>query len=358
MTVRVGIVGCGSIARSAHLPSLQRTSDATVVAIADADARNLTAAQGLARGAVVLHDYADVLAMPDVDAVIVALPPAMHAAAAIAALERGKHVYVEKPLATSAKDAAHMVAAARRTTLTAMVGFNYRFHPVVQQARGRIVAGDIGTPIGIRSVFATAAKPIAPWKQRRDSGGGVLLDLAVHHVDLVHHLLDTTAVDVWADVRSVRTEHDTASLHVRLANGLTASSMFSLSAVEEDRIEVYGTAGKVTIDRYGSLRAEVTAPQARGALGGAVRRLTGEMAELPAALGKRRAPMHDPSFPAAIEAFVRAVRDRAPGSPSFGDGLRAAAVIDAAEASAQSGRVVVVDGQHGALPPRADRAGV
>ena len=358
MTVRVGILGCGSIARSAHLPSLLRTRDSAVIAIADADAANLSAAQAIVRDAKAVRDYADVLAMPDVDAVIVALPPALHADAAIAALERGKHVYVEKPLATTSRDAARMVAAARRTTLTSMVGFNYRFHPIVQAARARLAAGAIGTPIGIRSVFATAAKPIASWKQRRASGGGVLLDLAVHHVDLVHFLLDAATVDVSADVRSVRSEHDTASVHLRLTNGSAASSMFSLSAVEEDRIEVYGTAGKVTIDRYGSLRAVVTAPRARGAFGNAISRLAGELAELPAAVRKRRAPMHDPSFPAAIQAFVRAVRDRTPGSPSFGDGLRAAAVIDAAEASAQSGRVVAVEVQQGALPSRADRAGV
>jgi myo-inositol 2-dehydrogenase / D-chiro-inositol 1-dehydrogenase len=358
MTVRIGILGCGSIARSAHLPSLLRIPDATVVVVADHDAANLTAAQSLVRGARAVRDSADVLAMPDVDAVLVALPPALHADATIAALDRGKHVYVEKPLATTMADARRMVAAARATTLTAMVGFNYRFHPIVQNARARIAAGAVGTPIGIRSVFATSARPIAPWKQRRDSGGGVLLDLAVHHVDLVHFLLDASTTDVWAEVRSVRTEHDTAFVHSRLTNGTTASSMFSLSAVEEDRIEVYGTAGKVTIDRYGSLRAEVTSPAARGAFGAAVGRLVGELGQLPAALEKRRAPLHDPSFPAAMHAFVRAVRDRSPATPSFGDGLRAIAVIEAAEASAASGRVVSVDAQAAALPPRADRAGV
>ena len=358
MTVRVGILGCGNIARSAHLPSLGRIADANVVAIADHDAANLTAAQSLVRAARAVRDSADVLAMSDVDAVIVALPPALHADAAVAALDAGKHVYVEKPLATTMADAERMVAAARVTTLAAMVGFNYRFHPIVQEARTRIAAGAIGTPIGVRSVFATSARPIASWKQRRDSGGGVLLDLAVHHVDLVHFLLDAVTADVWADVKSVRTEHDTAFVHVRLTNGSTASSMFSLSAVEEDRIEVYGTAGKLTIDRYGSLRAEVTAPAARGALGTAIGRLAGELAQLPAALEKRRAPMHDPSFPAAMNAFVRAVRDRSPATPSFSDGMRAIAVIEAAEASAESGRVVPIDVGRVAPPLRADRAGV
>jgi predicted dehydrogenase len=361
MTVRIGVLGCGSIARAAHLPSLMRMADARVVALADHDASSLSAAHAMVPEAKAAHDFADVVAMPDVDAIVVALPPALHADAAIAALHHGKHVYVEKPLATGLADAARVVAEARRAMVTSMVGFNYRFHPVVQDARTRITGGAIGTPVGVRSVFATAARAIAPWKQRRESGGGVLLDLAVHHVDLVHFLLDTDVADVWADVQSVRTEHDTAFIHMRLTRGGAASSMFSLSAVEEDRIEVYGTSGKITIDRYGSLRVEVTRPAARGAFSLAAGRLAGELAQFPAAVRKRRSPMHDPSFPAALQAFVRAARDHTAVTPSLLDGARALAVIEAAESSVHSGRVVPVPALDGAPDtahrPRIDRAG-
>jgi len=294
--------------------------------------------------------------MPDVDAVVIALPPALHVDAAVAALRHGKHVYVEKPLATSLVDATRLVAEWRTTKLTAMVGFNYRYHPIVQRARERILAGAIGTPVGVRSVFSTSARPIAPWKQRRESGGGVLLDLAVHHADLLPYLLDTRVAGVWADVRSVRTEHDTAFLHLRLTSGCAAACLFSLSAVEEDRIEIYGTSGKLTIDRYGSLRAEVSPAAARGAFGVAVERLIGELAEFPAAVRKRRAPMHDPSFPAALQAFVRAVQGGAPASPSLEDGLRAVAVIEAAESSARTGGVAAASGNGAAWDARVDDA--
>src|SRR3954466_10841448 len=106
MSVRLGVLGCGGSARAAHLPSLARLPGARIIALADTVPDNLEAARALASDARLVADYGDVLAMPEVDAVVIALPPALHADAAIAALDQGKHIYVEKPLATSVDDAA------------------------------------------------------------------------------------------------------------------------------------------------------------------------------------------------------------------------------------------------------------
>ena len=236
MPVRLGVLGCGSIARAAHLRSLARIDGATVVAIADSDPANLSAAQSLVPLARPARSYADVLEMPDVDAVIVALPPALHADAAIMALQRKKHVYVEKPLATSLADAERVLAAWQGSGLTAMMGFNYRYNPIVQRAHARLAAGAVGEIIGVHTVFTTSRRSIPAWKQHRGTGGGVLLDLAVHHVDLVRFLLDTEVARVSADVRSASSDQDTAFLQLRLTNGATVQSMCSLSAVDEDRI--------------------------------------------------------------------------------------------------------------------------
>jgi predicted dehydrogenase len=350
MPVRIGVLGCGGIARAAHLPSLARCPDASVVALADADPASLAAGQGLAPGARVAADFAAVLEMPDVDAVVIALPPALHADAAVAALRNGKHIYVEKPLATTLADGERIVDAWRSTGLVAMMGFNYRYNPLVAHARSRLAARAIGEPVAVRTVFATSLRSTPEWKRVRASGGGALLDLAVHHVDLVRYLLATEVAQVSAEVRSVSSEHDTAFLQLRLTNGATVQTICSLSTVEEDRIEIYGATGKLTIDRYGSLRVEETGTSARGALGAAVSRLVGEVSALPYALQKRRAPLHDPSFPAAMQAFVRAVRDRGAATPTLGDGLRALAVIDAAEQSARSGHAITIDASVPAAP--------
>jgi len=345
MLVRIGVLGCGGIARTAHLRSLARTPGAEVVALADADPANLAAARSLAPAARSLGDYAEVMEMADVDAVIVALPPALHADAALLAIRRGKHVYVEKPLATSVADAERVLVALQDSGLTGMMGFNYRYNPVVRRARARIATGGVGNLIGVRTVFSTPRRAIPSWKRQRDTGGGALLDLAVHHIDLVRFLLDTEVSQVSAEIRSVSSDQDTAFLQLGLTNGATAQSMCCLSAIEEDRIEVYGSDARIAIDRYRSLRLEETPARAGGALSGAVRRLIDEMGAAPYALERRRAPLHDPSFPAAIGAFVRAIQDRTTATPSLRDGYRALAVIEAAELSAASGRAVSLDGK-------------
>ena len=350
MPVRIGVLGCGDIVRSAHLRSLARTRGAEVVALADADPANLAAARSLAPGAKCVGDYADVLEMADVDAVIVALPPALHADAALLAIRRRKHVYVEKPLATSVADAERVLAEWQGSGLAGMMGFNYRYNPIVRQARARIAAGAVGEPIGVRGVFSTPRRQIPGWKRQRDTGGGALLDLAVHHIDLVRFLFDTEISHVSAEIRSVSSDQDTAFLQLGLTNGATAQSMCSLSAIEEDRIEVYGSDARITIDRYRSLRLEETPTRAGGALSGAVTRLIGEIGAAPYALQRRRAPLHDPSFPAAIGAFVSAIQARTIATPSLGDGYRALAIIEAAELSAASGRAVSLDGQASSMP--------
>ena len=224
-----------------------------------------------------------------------------------------------------------------------MMGFNYRFNPLVQRARARIVAGAVGDPMAIRTVFATARRAIPAWKKQRDTGGGVLLDLAVHHIDLVRFLLGAEISAVSAEIRSTSSDQDTAFLQLSLTNGAVAQTTCSLSAVEEDRVEIYGGKGKVTIDRYRSLHVDEAPVTAGGAFGHAVARLMGELRAAPYALEKRRAPLHDPSFPAAMDAFVRSVVARAAGTPSLSDGYRALIVIEAAELSARSGRVVQLD---------------
>jgi len=323
-----------------------------VVALADADPAALAAVRALAPHARVTSRFGDVLEMPDVDAVIIALPPALHAEAATTALARGKHIYVEKPLATSVAEARQVVAAWEGTGLVAMMGFNYRRNPIVQQAREAVRGGAIGKPIAVRTVFATPARAMPAWKHRRDSGGGALLDVAVHHIDLVRFLLDAEVDTVSARLESLQSEHDTAFVEMRLTNGCVAQSFFSLSTVEEDRIEMYGSDAKLTIDRYASLRVDVAAPTAGGALGLSAKRLAREWGALPYALRKMRAPLHDPSFPAALEAFVDAVRNRAPVHPTLDDGARAIAVIDAAERSAQSRRTVSLETPPFALDSR------
>lgn len=340
--LRVALLGCGRIARAVHLPILTHLPGVEVVGLAEADPERRAEARPLAPRAVIAARFEELLRRPEVDAVVICLPPALHADAAVAALAEGKHVYLEKPIATNLDDAGRVVAASRNCTATSMVGFNFRFSPLYRAARREIQSGALGPLVGVRSVFAASSRPLPSWKQRRRTGGGALLDLASHHIDLVRFLTGREIGAVSAAVRSGRSEVDTATLHLELSDGLLVQSLFSLSAVDEDRLEVYGQAGKLTVDRYRSLGIEMTRP------GQPVSRATWLLDPFrPLARGMRlvarlRAPSYEPSYRTALGHFVAAARAARPISPSFHDGYVSLAVVETAEESARIGRAVAL----------------
>lgn len=338
--LKVGLIGCGHIVQATHLNVLTRLPGVELIALAEPDAARRQAAVRRAPGAVALATYQELLEMPGVEAVVICLPNALHPEVAIAALEQGKHVYLEKPLATNLDDGRRVLAAWRRSGLTGMVGFNYRFHPLYQAARRRVQSNRLGELVGVRSVFASAAQTLPDWKRTRASGGGVLLDLASHHVDLVHFIFGQEVRSVFAEVRSQQSEGDSTALQLRLADGLPVQSFFSLSAIEEDRLEIYGQAGKLTVDRYHSLDVEITDPKRTGARFARLRHGIRSLAHSPYALRKILAPTNEPSYQASLTHFVAAARAGRPASPDFRDGYRSLAVIDAAEESARTGRAV------------------
>src|SRR5262249_31559465 len=153
-----------------------------VIALADIDGTRLSEAGAQAPRATRFSDYTRLLDIAELDAVMVCVPPAVHAELTIAALEAGKHVYLEKPLATTLEDGRRICAAWRRSGRVGMVGFNYRFNRLYRQAQGHVANGRIGPVVAIRSVFATTPDWLPDWKRALSTGGGALLDLASHEI--------------------------------------------------------------------------------------------------------------------------------------------------------------------------------
>lgn len=341
-SVRVGVIGCGAIARLAHLPVLGRVPGARIIALADPDSAARRVAAHAAPSATLYGDFRDLLARPDVDAVVIALPTALHAAVATDAIERGKHIYLEKPLASTLDEARAITAAAERAPAPQVraLGFNYRFNPLLARARAHIVAGAIGRVIAMQTVFSTPPRGVVAWKRTRASGGGALLDLGSHHIDLARWLLDDDVVTVSADIRSQQHEDDCATLRLSLATGTIVQSFFSLASVEEDRISIFGERGRIVIDRYGSLDVVVDAPLQRARRTARIMRLLRAPLALRYALAKRRSVAHEPSYRRALAHFIEAAGGARFAGASFMDGERVAAVIDAAERSARTATVV------------------
>jgi myo-inositol 2-dehydrogenase / D-chiro-inositol 1-dehydrogenase len=341
-SLRVGLVGCGRISQMVHLGNLLRLPGVEVAALAESDRCRREEAACQAPGVAAFADYRDLLEMRELDAVVICLPNGLHAQAGIAAIESGKHVYLEKPVATNVADGLRLVKAWRRSGLIGMIGFNYRFQPLYQCLKEQIQAKRFGELTGVSSVFSTATRPLPPWKLSRGSGGGVLLDLASHHIDLISYLLQQPVCEVFARIQSKRSEEDTATLQLRLAGGLVAQCFFSLSAVDEDRLEIYGTAAKLTADRYLSSDLEISDAFRNLAR---VKRFAHSVRSLMHrrfALERFRKDMCDPSFYSALACFVESVRLGRAAQPDFLDGLRSLAVIEAAEKSSRAAYAVSI----------------
>jgi predicted dehydrogenase len=332
--VNVGVIGCGQLARSVQLRILANMRDVRVTAVAEPDPALRDAASRLVPDAQTFATYQQLLALDSVDAVILALPNDRHAEAAVSAFATGKHVYLEKPLATSRRDGEDVLRAWERSGRVGMIGFNYRFNKLYGRARALIRAGALGELVAVRSVFAMAARPLPVWKQRRVSGGGALLDLGSHHLDLVRFLLDTEVIDVTCDVQSRSSESDSAFVRLTLANGATAQMFFSLCAADEDQFEIYGTAGKIRIDRCHAMDVQL-----RGAAGEAyradqMRYWLASLQNLGYGFARQRAFGHEPSWQIALEQFIGAVRGQRPAKPDLYDGNESLKIVLAAENAA------------------------
>ncbi len=341
-SVKLGLIGCGWFAQAVHLPILKTLKGATLVALAEPDLAGLEASGRRAPAARLCSDYREVLAMPALDAVIVSVPTSLHTEVAVAAMRAGKHVYVEKPIASSLQDADDLMSVWRQTGMIGMVGFNYRFNPLYETARRHLRDGSLGRLGYARSRFSTPPRDLPTWKTSRATGGGVLLDLASHHIDLIRYLFQQDILSVHAEVTSRRTEDDQAKVAVRLTDGFEVQSSFSLCADDEDWFEIVGQDGTLLVDRYRSLEAHPLRAGADPTHLPPVLQAVTSFRRAAYLVRKLCSPWNEPSYRRSLEAFVAAICGDGPRMPSLVDGYRSLEVIAAAEASAKLGSTMDV----------------
>ena len=195
-----GVVGCGWIARDFVGPAIRASRNGRVVAAFDPDP-----AAAAAVGAEPAESLDVLLARPDVDAVYVATPNHLHAAQAVAAARAGKHVLCEKPMATTAADAADMAGAAADAGVLLGVAFDQRWHPAHVALRQIVADGALGVVTLVRIRYACwTGRDWSPGDWPHDNwrvdpsraGGGATIDLAPHGLDLCQTLLGERLEDV------------------------------------------------------------------------------------------------------------------------------------------------------------------
>jgi myo-inositol 2-dehydrogenase / D-chiro-inositol 1-dehydrogenase len=338
VTPGIGLIGCGKIAQAVHLRVLSRARGADLVAVADPDHGAQVVAARLSR-AQLYADADELLADPRVDAVVICAPSGEHARLTVAAAEAGKHLYVEKPLATNASDAADAAAAADRAGIVAAAGLNRRAHPLFELGRRLLDTGAIGRVTAVQSVFCEplSGAALPDWKRSRETGGGVLLDLGSHHFDLLRWLLGAEIESVEASIRSDRSEHDTAWVSSTLTGGVEAQSYFSFTGLA-DVLELVGERGTLRLDRY-LPRPLLT--RRRGELS-ALRgvRVRPSRALLAWQLKRLVRPASEPSYRRSLLRFIGRLHGQPVELATLDDAARSLDAVLAAEESGAAGRPV------------------
>jgi predicted dehydrogenase len=296
-------------------------------------------------------DYRELLGRADLDVVTIATPNSSHEVIAIAALEAGKHVLCEKPLALTYDGARRMEEAARRAGRKTSVNFRYRWVPSARYLKELVETGEVGQVHELFMTYLNAGvhdpnQPIR-WRQTRAEGGGNLRDIGSHLIDLAHWLVGPVR-RVYAQRRTFTPERPTDGGPERVpvdvddaatcllefasgASGLMNVSGMALGRVNHQRIELYGSkAGAVyEIDRTGDIGGDTL----QVCFGPAQHRAVG-MA--PA----RVLPRHHGTPVSCFLDFLSAIHEGREPSVTFADAVRVQEVLEAAESSAERGEWV------------------
>lgn len=277
--MRVGVLGTGAISQIVHLPILSEREDVEVLAVSDDDvhkARSIGQRFGVAR---VVSD-AEILEDEEIEAVFLCTPNYLHEEQAVAALEGGKHVLVERPLAFTPDGCRRVVAAAEEAGRTVVVGMSHRFRPDTAALRSFVAGGELGEVYSVRGAWLNRKIPLprATWRQKpEEAGGGALMDLGVQALDLCLWMLG------YPGVRRVRAVthvdeyevEDAAWLLAELSGGIAMGVEVSWDYFGgEDRhyVRIMGTEGSGSLPplevfkQLGGRPLEVTPrqPQPRG----------------------------------------------------------------------------------------------
>ncbi|MED3942133.1 Gfo/Idh/MocA family protein [Priestia megaterium] len=338
--VKIGVIGCGSIAQHRHLPEYKMNEQVELVAVCDI---NTERANSVAQqyGVKAYTNYEELLASGTVEAVSVCTPNYLHAPISVAALNSGVHVLCEKPMATSEEEAKAMIEAAKTNGKKLMIGHNQRFVASHQKARELIEKGEIGKIYSFRTAFGHGGPEgwsvdgKDSWFFKKDEAFiGAMGDLGVHKTDMLRYILNEEIVEVGAFVESNAKDFanvdDNAVCVLKTQSGIigTLAASWAYNGKEDNSTIVYGEKGILRLedDPTYSLVAQYA---------------TGEVVNYE--LGKIQSNDEGgQSNSHVIEQFVEAVAEDKESPVPGEEGLKSLAVILAALKSSQTKQITRV----------------
>jgi len=322
MAVRWGIVGAGGIAHRRTMAAINVGKDNEIHALM---VRDMGRAKKLAEehGVSVYYDSVDsILADSEIDAAYIATPVYLHHDHVIQAAEHGKHVLCEKPMAMNVDECRRMIDACNQNDVQLQICFLLRFHPDYHEIRRMIANSELGEIIEARAAFLKWY-PIEEGLWRRDperSGGGVLMDLGSHSIDLLSYLLgDVSRVTAFTNSRTFGWKaEETATVLMQTKQGVHAIVDTSFAVPHcESFLEIYGTKGSALVDG-GKMKIYID----------------GDVREESRPAGNLYTPL--------VEHFGRCMDDKEePIAPGIA-GLKNVQIISAAYESVRTGKVVSI----------------
>lgn len=246
--LRWGILSTAAIGRTKVIPAIQRGERSEVVAIASRDAAVAHRVAGVLGIPSAHASYEALLADPDVEAVYIPLPNHLHKEWTIAAARAGKHVMCEKPLALTARDAEEMIEVCEREGVRLMEAFMYRVHPSWVAVRELVASERIGRLQAVQSWFSFYNDDPSNIRNILDAGGGALYDIGCYNVSLSRMLFggEPTAITA-AITRDPETGIDAVTSAILEFGDGVATFTCSIRAEDDQRVEIYGTRGRISI---------------------------------------------------------------------------------------------------------------
>ncbi|MEU0718730.1 Gfo/Idh/MocA family oxidoreductase [Streptomyces lavendulocolor] len=337
-TLRWGVLGATSYIATHLMPAIAATDGCALTAVASRPGRAAAAAElGRPFGAAAHRDYAALLADPAIDAVYIPLPNTDHVEWTLRALEAGKHVLVEKPMAMDEDGCARIEKAAEAASRTVMEAFMYRFHPQQRRAAEVLASGEIGELRVVRASFAYRIESgSGNIRLDPDLGGGATWDVGCYAVDapLLFFGRAPRRVRARFSSRPGLAVETSAVATMDFGEGRSAVVDYSIDYGPRAAYELQGTRGTVMVRNAWAMSGE----------DGVVTVLTHD------GVREETVPAAD-HYQLQVEAFARAVRDGVPAPMPLSDSRRTARVGSALVASAAAGGAAVntADDASGAL---------
>jgi len=334
--IRYAVVGAGWISQESFLPGVAQSGNSTITALVTGDLEKgakLAAFHNIPQ-VVSYEGYDALLASGTVDAVYIALPNSMHADYTIRAARAGKHILVEKPLATTIEDAKAMIAAADQAGVFLMTAYRLHNEPGTVALLDLIREGAIGTPLIFQSVFSFQTT-LGNHRLKASHWGGPLQDLGVYSLNAARHIFAEEPIEASAVVHQPKDDprfteiEATIAVTLRFPSGGIAQFVSSFGAGSVDNYRVIGSTGDIEMDP--GFKADC-AMKMRLRQGG----VTQEIAF----------PQTD-HFGAQVAYFSDCITSGTPPEADGGEGLADMLALVAIEAAAQTGQPQRID-----TPPR------